>query len=204
MPMKRSTLARAGVAIRLSIILAATGFCLYNFVIVKMNRAAELDTQIDVLSTEVESSLRILKSGRRLLAIEEERHREWEREVLAAIPEEYDANEVLEDVGRAAVDVGLKILISNASEPSPEVSETDARSKKKSKDVLPIYRVPINVEVTGQWSQIAIYLKRLRELPRQLRIKSVRVQRRNEFFPALYAKITLESFYCAREGVTRD
>ncbi len=199
MPMKRSTLARAGVAIRLSVILLTTVFCLYNFVIVKMNHASELDTQIEKLSTEVESSLRILKSGRRLLAIEEEQHREWEREVLAAIPEEYDANEVLEDVGRAAVDVGLKILISNASDPSPELDESD---KKKNASALPIYRVPINVEVSGRWSQIAVYLKRLRELPRQLRIKSVRVQRRNEFFPALYAKITLESFYCARDDAS--
>lgn len=192
--MKRSTVTNAAVGIRIALILIATVGCLYKLVIVKMNRAAELDRSIASVSSEVDTNLRALKSARRLLEIERREHSDWSNRVLESIPLEPRQNELLDVLNRVASDVGLKVLNSYASD-EQELGADGKKNKNAKKDRF--YRIPITVEVTGGWIQMATYLRSIRELPRQVKITEFSMSRRDEFFPKSYARVSIDAFYCA-------
>jgi len=194
--MKRSTIARTTLSVRLGLIVLVTAFCLYQFVLVKLRKSADLDRKIDQLSTEVETNLRVLKSARRLLEIERREHRDWEAKVLARIPTKPAVNEILGDLDEAAAETGLRLVHSSAG---PE-EELEGRSRPGEPDPSRFFRIPLEVEVTGAWSQVAAYLQRLRELPRETRFAGIDISRKEEFFPHCYARIELEAYHCRREN----
>ena len=68
--MKRSTVQKTAVGVRLALILGVTTLCLYKFVVVKLQAAGALDRSISEASVQVENDLRVLESAKRLLAIE--------------------------------------------------------------------------------------------------------------------------------------
>ncbi len=194
--MKRSTVQKTAVGVRLALILGVTTLCLYKFVVVKLQAAGALDRSISEASVQVENDLRVLESAKRLLAIELREHKDWESRVLEAMPPRPEINEVLQAVARVADESGLRTLGSYADSELPLEEDADEKKRKrKKKNETEYRRIPIHVEVTGSWMQVAAFVERLRSLPRQVRVDSIEVSRRDEFFPQVYAQVVMNAFY---------
>jgi Tfp pilus assembly protein PilO len=191
--MKRSTLTRLWLGLRLSAILVVTFACLYQFILANIAVSADLDRSIAEIASEVDTQLHVLKSARRLLEIEENDHKEWEASVLDSIPREPQVNEILDLLSRQAQDAGLRLLNSYAEHEEP--IEEERKGQK-----IHYIRIPVLVEVVGSWPDLAAYLDRIREIPRKTRFSSLEVSRKDEFFPNCHGEIRLDVFYLVEES----
>ena len=191
--MKRSTIARTTLSVRLALILVLTLGFLYNFVLVKLTKSATLDEQIEEVSEKVDMDLKLLGSARKLLEIEQREHMEWEESVLTKIPLDPQQNEILDRLNQLASEVGLRTLNSYA-DGEEELEKARGWSAKDK-----FYRTPVTIEVAGSFAQVASFVSRIAEMPRTAKLKRIRIERRDEFFPGSSGKISLDIFHCKKD-----